>query len=194
MKKKSMGSSLLILLLSLVVFGGGIGIYTATRNANTSGFYNNSIANRRMFTDIEEFDPYTSYPNTPEDVVELYINAYWLIHGRIIHDVDMLGTVIDYTRHFLYPAFAELNPPDDYREAFLDQLAIWDEVDVYVLRPEQNSTRFETRFIDGRDRTCAVIDVTVRFSRADDGRKMVYLCEDDEGRWKVFHVGEIVRR
>ena len=188
MNKSKKGSRVINILIALSVIVIIVLAFTYFRlyseNFLTHGFNPDRVTEAsQLYNEIISFNFITDYPETPEEVMELYLKTVRLLYGDMLRNEDYIFNVIEVQRRFLSDEILRRNRIDDQFRIFQMKLEELAEMDVVTISLEQRAPVFPTP-----ERDICTIRVT-QFNSGARNTHLVYTLSSDNpaGRWRIIY-------
>lgn len=115
MNKKTNNIVGIIVVVGIVLLVVGMIIFGATRENGNLGRYfekENRLLSESLYKKILEISD-ESYPETPQQVVDLYLDGHRLLYSENIKDFTIVGTILEKQRELFSPKLlATINVPE----------------------------------------------------------------------------------
>ena len=181
-KKKNLVPALIVIILGLAIIIGIIA-YSIYVSANvTSPFVpERQRAAERLYEETLARDLAAYYPQSPEELMNLYAAAMFFLYGNFIADEDFMLDVLDWQRQMLHPYLLEINPPQYQFANLVAAIEALNESGISPRRAEITATRFD--FANHRRAEVHLRQVMVHYEKM----YWVYFLETDEDdKWRIL--------
>lgn len=188
MKKNTKGTKVINTLIALsvivIIFLAFIYIRLYSASNLNPGFHPDRIAEAtQLYDNIISFNFITDYPETPEEVMALYLKTVRLLYGDMLRSDDYIFNVIEVQRRLLGEDILRRNRIEDQFHTFKEHLAELSEMGVITISLEQRAPIFPTP-----ERNVCTIRVT-QFNMGARNTHIVYTLSSDNParRWKIIY-------
>ena len=175
---------ILIIFLIAVVIGSIIlfktNSYNSSSGPNYSDFNSDKYASAsKLYETVVNYDYLYSYPETVEEVMELYVGSVELLYGDLITNDELLINVINAQRNLYSNEVLELTTAEEQYNGVVADRNLYEESDIYL-----TSTKVDSVYYDFYDTNLATANVIFYFKNAPPEYKKFYLKNID-GQWKI---------
>jgi len=172
--------------LSLIFIAAIVLIHIQLNTAETANLrFNPDRINEatRLYNALLNFDHIADYPETPEEVMELYLKTVHLLYGDMLRSEYYILNIIERQRMFLSEDILSRNRIMDQFNAFMTNLEEIIEMGAVTISFDQRAPIFPNI-----ERNVAQIRVTM-FNAGVRNTHLVYTLssENPSGRWRIIH-------
>ena len=179
-KKVNIWVSILVILLGFGIIGGFI-FYAFQRNADVVQNFvrQHRSSGQLLYDEVFSFDLAEDYPQTPEEIMQLYSAITLLLYGGMIINDDLYVDILQQLRGILSNDLIEHIPLEIQLAHLQESLSVLGEVGALPRRPQVLHIRRETE-----DRALAHVRQFIMYY---EHVYWIYLLERDENEhWKIM--------
>ena len=188
MKKSKKSSRVIDILIALSVIVIVVLAFTYFRLYSesflTHGFNPDRVTEAsQLYNEIISFNFITDYPETPEEVMALYLKTVRLLYGDMLRNEEYIRNVVEVQRRFLCDDILRRNRLDDQLRVLQMKLEDLAEMGVVTIALEQRTPVFPTP-----ERNVCTIRVT-QFNAGARNTHLIYTLSSDNpaGRWRIIY-------
>ncbi|MCL2415970.1 MAG: hypothetical protein FWD01_04055 [Defluviitaleaceae bacterium] len=180
-KKRNIMPGIIVLLLGLIVITGILFYgYYVTSTTHTPFYSNRTNQGQQLYNETLGRDMVVNYPQSPEELMNLYNAATFFLYGNIIADEQMIADVIDFQRLMLSHEIVTTNSPTEQLRNIREAVDFLNDAGITVRRPEVMAVRF-----DLHSNRIAIANIR-QIMVFNDNLYWVYFLElDDNDQWKI---------
>ncbi len=179
-RKNSMLIGIIILMSGLIVLGILIAKGVKTHNNEPKLFKDSKkVLAMKIYENIKAYDLEESYPDTPEKVMDLYMNLTMLILGDMIQDNNVYAEMVDISRKLYSDEILASNPVQQQYQELISSVKALEKDEIYLAQFDRGKTYYPP----DNSKLC-VIPVDEYLNKIGHVYWNYYLVSE-EGAWKI---------